>query len=76
MSTKIESSSNWVIDENVRKLIDESKGEIHEAKEHQQNRVIKSPIDGSPSRFLRYEGSHGRVRAIFKSESGDEFLVG
>jgi len=66
----------WAIDEEVKKLIEEAKEEIRIAKENRESRIINSPIDGSPSKLVRYEGSHGRVRAIFRSENGDEFPVG
>lgn len=66
----------WSLTEEIQRKIDEAKKSIDKSEMEFMKLVIPSPRDGSPSRFVRFEGAHGRVRAVFRSESGNEFYVG
>ncbi len=66
----------WTLTDELQRKIAKAKETIETSDKEFKQMVIPSPIDGSPSRFVRYEGAHGRVRAVFRSESGDEFFVG
>ncbi|GEM_PF-5044250 len=66
----------WEITDELKESLEKTKKNIAESKEWFESQILPCPIDGKPSKFVRYEGSYTRVMGIFKCEDGHEFPQG
>lgn len=66
----------WKVTDELKASLEKTRRKIQERKQWFENQILSCPIDGKPSKFIRYEGAYTRVMGIFKCEDGHEFPHG